>query len=96
MSRSRVRRAAHSSTHVVRPRVTGVAPSTRNMAPTLKRFRLNVVSRGFCRRGQEAHQIAAVPYLRDHRAPLVAMLVVALLVMSLLMSLMMVSAVTPT
>jgi hypothetical protein len=35
---------------VVRPRVTGVAPSTRNITPTLKRFRLNVASRGFCRR----------------------------------------------
>jgi integrase-like protein len=30
--------------------MTGVAASTRNMTPTLKRFRLNVASRGFCRR----------------------------------------------
>src|SRR5271170_417734 len=50
MSRLRVRWAAHSSTHVVRPRVTGVAPSTRNMTPTLKRFRPNVAARGFCHR----------------------------------------------
>jgi hypothetical protein len=56
MSRSRVRRAAHSSTHVVRPRVTGVAPSTRNITPTLKRFRLNVASRGFCRRTSTANK----------------------------------------
>ena len=50
MSRSRARWVAESSTPVVRPRETGVVPSTPGTTPTPKQFRLSAGSRGFCRR----------------------------------------------
>src|ERR1700680_2432094 len=58
MSRSRVRWAAQSSTHVVQKHATGVALSPLSTTPTRKQFRLSVESWGFCRSGQ-CGQVAA-------------------------------------
>src|ERR1700683_2475771 len=63
MSRSRVRWAAQSSTHVVQKHATGVALSRLSTTPTRKQFRLSVESRGFSRSGQSG-RVAATGFSR--------------------------------